>query len=165
MMSVDINSLDYDVYADVSTAEAYFAAAIHASSWDDAAELTKKQALVTATRLLDRQSWATDYDTQAKREDVVNIQNASIELALSLIDGSTVQNDQNTAERVRSISAGSVSITNFRGVDSATLRFPLIVQELLRGYLAGADAAYVSVATGVDSETDFPVDLTVTTGL
>jgi len=80
-------------------------------------------------------------------------------LALALMDGSDVQNFSTTAERIRSMSAGSVSITNYRGVDIAT-RFPQIVQELLRGYLgSGSGTGGAAKVYGVDGETTFPIEL------
>lgn len=158
MDTVTIGSATYDVYADVSVADMYLDAAIHAETWWTLDTDTKARALVTATRTLDRQTWLEDYSTQALREDIDNIINASIELALSLAEGSDVQNQQTTAERVKRLQAGSVSIENFRGIDNPT-RFPQIVQELLRGYLGSDGSNLVGVAEGTDGETIFPIDL------
>jgi hypothetical protein len=113
---------------------------------------------------LDRQTWNDAYNTVALRAVETNIINASIELALAIMDGSEVQNQQTTAERLRTISAGSVSITNFRGIDNPT-RFPQIVQELLSGYLGGSGVFFGATATGVAEETIFPIDLGFNGGL
>jgi hypothetical protein len=104
------------------------------------------------------------YNTQALRFAETAIINASIELALALLDGSTVQDRQTNAERIKAMTAGSVSITNFRGVDDPT-RFPQIVQELLAPYLGGSSSTLgVAVAEGVDTETVFPSALDLSGG-
>lgn len=165
MESVTLGSQGYDVYANVSTADLYLNAASHADSWrEEIDQDVKARYLVTATRLLDRQTWKTEYNTQALRFVEQNIIDASIELALTMYDGSDVQERQNMAALFRSISAGSVSITNFRGVETAT-RFPQIVQELLKDYLGGSGTGYFSIATGVDGEATFPIDLGFNRGI
>lgn len=186
--TVNIGSQAYPVYGDVSKADEYLSASFHADSWNNTFTPEQKaQLLVTATRVLDRQRWKGDKaDTaqelafprinmnlipdpvlDATNGIPVDIENASFELALAIGDGSDVQNQQSTAERIQSMTAGSVSITNFRGVDEFPLRFPLIVQELLRPYLAGSGVTTIGAAkaTGVDGETSFPADLGLSGGI
>lgn len=150
-MEVDIGPDTYFVYADVDEADAYLAAAVHAgTTWTGASVATRSQALVTATRILDRQRWVDAYDTQAEREDVPAIQDACSEMALALLQGSDLQTEQTTGQKLQSISAGSVSLTYFRGADGRPHRFPTIVWELLRDYLGGADLAVYGTASGTD---------------
>lgn len=154
MAYVLIDSAVFTTYADISDADLYLKGAYHATNWralvdDD----TKSRALVTATRILDRQRWKDDYDTFAERILVQNIIDASIELANYIVDGVDVQNDQNISQKIQQLKAGSVSITYFRGAEGASLRFPLIIFELLRDYLAGGGATISGIATGVDTET------------
>lgn len=174
--TVDVDAGVFDVYADLDTASEYLDSSIHAESWTAATDEEKGKALITARRTIDRQSFLGEKTDTAQAlafprketgiEGVVDtelpldIVNANIELALSLLDGSDVQNQQTNVERVRSMSAGSVSISNFRGIDYAT-RFPQIVQELLGKYLGGADSSGTlePKVTGVDEETIFPVEL------
>jgi len=164
MATVDLDT-EFTVYADVEMADEYADGAYHAASWRALTdEDAKARLLITATRLLDRQSWKEGYRTFAEREAEPNIVNASIELAFSMLDGYDPQNTQSTAERIQSISAGSVSITNFRSVDTAT-RFPQIVQELLSPYLGGSSSALFPKIDGEDTETIFPVELGYNTGL
>lgn len=167
-------------YATVEDADAYMDGAIHGSVWEDEDYTTKYKALVSATRMLDRQLWLGSKTDSAQlnqwprtgtgvdgvEDDAVptDITSATIELALAFIGGSDVQNQQSTAERVRSMSAGSVSITNFRGVDTVASRFPQIVQELVAKYLGGSSSSFAAKATGVDTETIFPVELGFGTG-
>lgn len=176
------------VYANIDTANKYLEAAFHADSWNalegTEEDETKAKLLVTATRILDRQLWAgtktaepptqtlqwprTNTGVDGVTDDTIptDIINASIELALSLLDGSEVQNEQNTLSKVRSMTAGSVSITNFRGIEEE-MRFPLIVTELIDKYLAGGSTSsttFAPKAVGVDEETIFPVEVGFGTG-
>lgn len=162
MATIVIDTTNYASYASVDEADAYLKAASHAANWEAATLLQKQQALVTATRLFDRQSWLPTYNTFALRLAVASIVEATIELALALIDGETVQSASTTGSDIASMSAGSVSIS-FRRMASGQVatRFPLIVQELLRAYLEGAGVgSYVSVS-GVDAESIFPLSLGV----
>jgi hypothetical protein len=142
------------VYADVEMADAYLNAAVHGQSWFALDDDTKGRALVSATRTLDRQSWKGDLADPvtpqaldwprintgivgvvgtAIPEDIVD---ASIELALSLSQGSSVQTETNVAQKISSLKAGSVSISYFGGAEvTTTQRFPTIIDELLAPYL------------------------------
>lgn len=167
MATVTIDSVAFAAYADEDDADEYLLASFHASNWTSATELQKQMALVTATRLLDRQDWLGDKTSSSQTlewprtntgvtgvtntvipEDIVN---ACIELALSLVDGSEVQSEQNIAQKIQSLRAGSVGITYFRGAEGSPLRFPLIVHELVGKYLAGATRSLTGLASGVDS--------------
>lgn len=160
MEAVLISSQPYDSYSTVTQADDYLAASFHAGTdWDDASATTKAQALVTATRILDRQTWVAAYDTQAERAGVEAIQNASIEMALALVQGSELQSEATTAQKLSSIRAGSVALTYFRGAEGRPRRFPQIVDELLRDYLGGTDLTVSPQATGLggvsSTEDDF----------
>lgn len=155
MPTVTIDSTEFTVYADVGEADEYALGAIHATTWRDSTttNTTKAMALVTATRLLDRQSWVDDYDTVAERQASEDIVNASIELAFALVDGSPVQNDQSIAQTIQQLKAGSVGITYFRGAEGSPNRFPQIVHELLVGKLkAGSDFIAGALSYGTDGE-------------
>lgn len=159
MEVVLIDSQPYLSYASLEEADEYLAASLHAgATWADASELSRSRALVTSTRILDRQRWRSEYDTQEEREDVAAIIDASIEMALSLLQGSDLQTEQVTGQKLQSIRAGSVALTYFRGAEGNPNRFPTIVHELLRDYLAGG-ADFGPSAFGVDgvsiTEDDF----------
>lgn len=139
---------DFTVYADVDAGDAYVAGTTHGANWTSATTDNKARALVTATRMLDRQKWQTAYDTFAEREVVQDIIDASIEMAISLLDGSTIQTAQNQAQLNQEIKAGSVALKFFRGAEGTPLRFPTIVHELLRDYLAGGNLTVTGIATG-----------------
>lgn len=179
---VMIGSEPYTVFADVATADLYLDAAFQADSWrlGTTTQDMKARLLVTSTRILDRQLWKGDKFDEAQEhafprknmgitglDDSVGVTPngivaGSIELALALLDGSDVQDQRSNAERIRSMTAGSVSITNFRGIDSflgtgGGTRFPLIVQELIGTYLLGSGFG-VAKAVGTDKESVFPGD-------
>jgi hypothetical protein len=157
-------------------ADAYLSAAYHADNWRALDDDSKGRALVTATRTLDRQEWLgvkTDdtYELDWPRKDTgvvgvtddvvpIDITNASIELALSLTQGSDVQNYQSANGNIQSLKAGSASITYFRGGGNGGVptRFPQIVWELVEPYLSGGAGAAntalsASQSTGTDKET------------
>jgi hypothetical protein len=165
MPTVELDS-EFEVYADVADADAYLDAALHGQAdWDALDDDAKARALVTATRTLDRQAWRGEKTDPAQalawprtgtgvagvEDNAVpqGVVDASIELALALAQGSEVQNEQNTGQKLQSIKAGSVALTYFRGADGVPVRFPLIVQELIRAYLAGAGLSIAMKATGV----------------
>jgi hypothetical protein len=162
-----IVSLDTDnpVFADVEMADAYLSGAYHADNWRTLDDDSKGRALVTATRTLDRQEWLgvktddlNELDWPRKDTGVigvdpdlipVDIQNATIELALSLTQGSDVQNYQSANGNIQTLRAGSASITYFRGGGNGgtPTRFPQIVWELVEPYLSGgAGSANVGLA-------------------
>jgi len=173
---IAVDGIDYDVYATIEDADAYLGAAYHADSWraltdDD----VKGMLLVTATRTLGRQTWlgsktvstqplawprsetgVTGVTDTVVPEDIIN---ASIELALAILDGSTVQDDQNTAQKIQTLKAGSVGLTYFREAEGKPLRFPLIVWELVKKYLGSAIMIVGASSSGTDgvsvTDTDF----------
>ena len=164
MATVTIDSQPFVTYEDEAGADLYLSASIHNASWLTATALTKQLALVTATRILDRQKWlgevsvagqdlawprnstgvdgVTDIDIPQKLID------ASTEMALSLVDGSDVQDDQNVAQKLSKLKAGSVALEYFRGAEGAPLRFPLIIHELVREFLAGQALAVTGIVSG-----------------
>jgi DnaT-like ssDNA binding protein len=156
--TVQINSLAYDTYASVEQGDEYLAANFLATAWFDLTEDQKAQLLVTATRLFNRQCWLgekTEADqplqwprTNTGIEGVVdnevptNIINGSIEMAFAILDGNeAINNSQPGAQKLRSIGAGSVNLSWFRGAEGVRARFdrfPLPVQELIGRYLCSS---------------------------
>lgn len=165
---VTIDSLPYDVYRTVEQADQYLIAKF-GTTWFSLTELQKKQALISSTRLIDRQCWkgskTQDYQPLAwprketgiadVEDDVVpdDISNASIELADAISAGSTVaDNPTPGVQGIQSLQAGSVSLSFFRGAEGVLgeQRFPQIVQELVRKYTCGAGGlTVVGKVTGV----------------
>lgn len=178
---VTINSQPYWVYADVETADLYLQANYLAGVWFDLTDQDQKaQLLVTATRLLDRQCWLgektepspspthtlawprTGTGIEGVEDDVVpdDIINGSIELALAILQDDSVVNSQTPgAQKLRSISAGSVNLQWFRGAEGTARfqRFPQVVQELVGRYLCGSQTVaglFVSGTGGISVTED-----------
>jgi hypothetical protein len=182
MPQVDAGGETFLVYADLDTATTYSSGALHATVWAASDDDTRSKALVTATRMLDRQTWKGTRADPAQAlawprantgvADVVptvvpgDIVAASIELAFALLEDTTIQSSPNTAEKIHSITAGSVSITNFRtAVNSNPTRFPQIVQELVARYLGSSSGLAIGAkATGTDGESIFPNDFGIAFG-
>lgn len=166
----------YDVYISLADADAYLEAQIAATNWQaETDDDVKERAIVSATRLLDRQIWqgektdpyqlhafprtgltypdsGDDVPSDAVPQEVLD---ATAELASLLLDGSDVQTnaDPNTS-LVQSLKAGSVAISYFRGEPLAS-RLPTIIEELLGFWLQGSQIAVTGVATGTDRESQF----------
>jgi hypothetical protein len=174
MSVVTIEGDEFTVYGfntdGVADADEYAKGASHATAWralttDD----EKGRYMVTATRLLDRQRWKgektvegqdlawprTGTGVEGVEDDVipVDIVHACFELSFVLADGSDVQYEQNTAQKIASLGAGSVNISYFRGAEGLALRFPLPVHELVRDYLAGSSlGSGLVLSHGVEGE-------------
>lgn len=154
MATVSIGSDDYTSYADQDTADTYLAASVTVVGWATASDDTKGKGLVSATRLLDRQKWATGYTTFDERVAIPAIVDACCELAGMFVDGSTDPlSTSSTQQTIKDLKAGSVQITYFRIDPALAARFPTIIQELVGQYLAGS-ADFASVATGYIGGTD-----------
>lgn len=185
MAVVEISSAEYFAYGTQDESDEYFAAAAHAQAWRDEDDAdVKGRALVTATRMLDRQKWQgekTDPDqdgawprTGVAEDEPVNdegvplkVVHATFELALVLLnDPEAIQVTQNSSQKVSSLSAGSVSISYFRGAEGEPLRFPLPVMELIGDWLgASSDLGGIGFSSGIDGSSSFALGFGRTRGL
>lgn len=171
---VTIDGHEYDVYADIATADLYLAADSSAAGAAWRAETdadTKGRHLVTATRLIDRQRWpgtkSDELQEHAFPRDGMNSEcaedglipqdviDASSLLAAHLeagVDLTGATQEQNVKQQ----SAGSVSIEYFRAFEEAA-RFPLDVQELLSCLVSGANTSPAGgvISTGTGRCSDF----------
>ncbi|HEY5410183.1 MAG TPA: DnaT-like ssDNA-binding protein [Caulobacteraceae bacterium] len=176
MPSVTIGSNEYDVYADLPTADAYLAAQISATDWNDPATTDdmKSAALVSMTRTIDRQQWQgtqTDgYETHAfprtdlKYADGTEVDpnivpdavvNACMEGAAQLVGGAAFQDAATTFNNVKDLKAGTVDIAYFRTIDESP-RFPQVVMELIGLWLNNGSGGVVgSLSSGTGRRTTF----------
>jgi len=145
-------------YVTQAAATTYFTDAIHAAAWTAAATGTKDAGLVTATRMLDRLTWAgtvttssnplqwprtgvVDRDGTAISSSVVptEIREATYELALALIAGKADQYGQ--AGTVSSLQSRDVAVT-FAGSaqtrGGARMGLPEVVYQMIAPLLASA---------------------------
>lgn len=174
--TVTINSVIYDVYASNQIADDYMGAQISSAgtAWRAATEDEQNRALVSATRLINRQTWQGTRDDQYyplafPRSGLLDADGAAVdssivpqqvidaccELAASLLDGSTVQDQSTTENNTQSLSAGSVSISYFRPTSEVSGRFPQVVQELLGLWLSSSASVIVGFSSGTDEESAF----------
>lgn len=181
--TVTIGGTDYEVYADLATADAYMAAQIGeaatawaasvAASTDD----TRRAALNVATQMLDRLAWDGEKTDAANthahprsgmtdREGAEvasatlasDIVNACIELAAwLLVDADVKDRAQATAGNVQSVTAGPASVSFFTPQLGGP-RMPRAVHELISPYLASSSATAFGSAYGSSVDSDFEAD-------
>ena len=160
MQTVTISGTDFNAYASVSQADSYLLADVTYATWDANDNDTKGRYLVSATRLLDAQSWRSGYDAQIERESVTDIINASILIANAVSNGNTeILGNTATEPQQKRLKAGSVEIENFRDFNSASFTgskstdFPPAILALLKPYLAGGAAFSPFGAFGLGGDT------------
>lgn len=170
-------------YASVSDADAYFATRLGASGWTSltgsAGTDTKGQALITATRMIDRQRWAgvpaTGNNVNSSlawpRSGVTDKYGDAVtstglptdlvigceELALSLLEDESVQDTVAGGSNTKRVKAGQVEVEFFRPTLGVLGRFPQVVQELLSQFLAGAGSVAGGVVSGDDRKSYFDI--------
>lgn len=177
--TVTIDSEAYEVFASLDYAENYASAVFGATSWSDATDANKNLALVTATRTMNRQNWIgekadSDNELEWPRSNIEGVaddaipdklKEATVELAISILAGSTVQTSITTENLSKRLKAGSVEIENFRSTAGNNLRFPLPVQELIGQWLTAFATVRTGPASGVDEKSRFTDRYGLTRGL
>lgn len=162
-------------YMTVSSADAYFASAIHASDWTSATDETKENALVSSTRTMDRQRWQgekteDDQDLQWPRTGVTDrygdeVDDSTLpddflagvaEYALDLIQNTSLQDNSSTGSNTKSLKAGSAEIEYFKSTKGTA--FPTIVQDYVSQYFGSGSAVLGSWASGTDASSSFTSD-------
>lgn len=140
-------------YVTLSNANAYHELSLHAANWNDTTTERREQALVTATRMIDRQNWKGQKTDPAQplawprtgvtRNDGSTVDPntlppelilATYELALALLDNVAVQSQGDTGSNIKSLGAGSAQLSFFRPTTGT--RFPTIIQELMGQFLS-----------------------------
>lgn len=166
---------DANSYASVADADAYFLARLGSASWTGTEP--KKAALISATRMIDRQMWQgtpteDDQDLAWPRSGVVDRYGTAMaddelpadfvlgfyELALALLEDETVQDTQQGSNTKR-VKAGQVEVEFFRSTLGLLGKFPQIVNDLLAQFLGGATGAAGGLVSGDCRESFFDDDL------
>jgi len=97
-------------YADITYADAYFLTHLWTTPWDDSIDANKTKALTMGTQIIDTLSFtgevtSTTQDNQFPRDDEVtvptDIQDASCEIALALLDGIQPDKELEAARMLR----------------------------------------------------------------
>lgn len=166
-------------YDTVANATVYFNGRLGADAWTAADTATKGQALISATRMIDRQRWAGTKNTSADvnsdlawpRSGVTDKYGNSVsstaipddlmigfyELALSMLEDETVQDTPAGGSNTKRVKAGSVEVEFFRPTLGALGRFPQVVQELLAQFLGGASSNTGGLVSGDDRKSYFDI--------
>lgn len=156
-----------NTYINQSDADTYFAESINNTAWTALSSTQKEQYLVTATRMIDRQTWAGDKTVSNQtlawpRTSVVDrygnavnsaavpldIINAECELAFAISVDPSVLTVKNQSSNIKSVKAGPAEVTFMRPIIAG--KFPQVVQELLGQYLTSS----VNIATPTVSGDD-----------
>lgn len=174
-------TVDTNTYITEAEADTYFQGSLNLGDWSGLGSDVKERALVTATRMLERQTWlgtkASDAQTLSwPRSGVTDaygnavssasvpqaIKDAQAELALALYLTPQVQNQSSTSSNTKRLKAGSAEVEYFR--PSRGTRFPVIIQELLGSFLSSS-TLIAPLAYGTDQVTSFDTDYGRNTGL
>lgn len=167
-------------YISVADASEYFALAVHGAAWVSADTSVREAALVSATRMLDRQRWSgskaspsqalqwprsglTDRDGNTLSDATVpqEVVDATCELALSLIDNPDLQNSDNSGSNIKRVKADTVEVEYIRGKTGS--RFSVLITELIGLWLAGSsyNGPFIS---GADNESGLSSTFDLTGG-
>ena len=164
VLTETLGGVVYDVYSDVATADEYLAADFTATTWRaETDDDQKRRALITATRLLDRQCWPGEMEDEEQgtawpRTGVPGFEDGDVPqqivdanslLAKYIHEGMAIELNVSTANNVRRIKAGSVEQEYFFPLTNGT-RLPLPVQELLAGLTCGG--ATIAAAQSFDTD-------------
>lgn len=143
---IDVNV--YDSFADIDHADAYLAADVtRAALWGALGEDDKGRALVTATRLLLRQSWIDGTPSLETPPDVVK--DAAALIAADVVAKPAVADGAN-GSNVKAVGAGSARVEFFRPVEGAPLPPAafLLLRDLLGSGSSASDPALDNIAYG-----------------
>lgn len=172
-----IGTNTYVLLADATT---YLDDSINSTAWASLDPDSQTRALISAFRILEKQPWTgsktdplqtaewprtgvTDCDGTAVDDATVpdDIVSAQIELAYYLSQNPTFEADGTTGGNIRSLQAGSASISYFSPNDltsgNPASRFPANIQELIRCFVGGNSTSGVQ-AFGTDCPETFDTD-------
>lgn len=176
MVTITIGANNYEAYADVATADVFLAADSRLNAiWTAADTDTKSRALVTSTRLIDRQDWkgtktvdtqplewprtgVVDRDGNALDPGVIpqEIIDGSIILAALIVEDPTLAEATSTGSNTKRVKAGSAEVEFFR--PQVGTRFPIILHELFGDLLESSSfgSSSGSRSFGTDQESTIP---------
>lgn len=171
MATITIGSVTYTVYSDISDADDYFNGSTRFSDWDGLTTDEKGRALVSSTRLLERQTWQgnktdsgqdlafprtglTDRDGNEVDDSTIpaDVIEASQLLALFIHLEELNEQTSSTEDLNKRIKAGSVEIEKFRADKDTVKKFPNQIIELIGAFLASQTIIAGSLSFGTDGE-------------
>jgi len=168
-----------NTYATLAESNTYLGDSIDSGNWDFLGDDDKTKALISAFRLLEKQSYSgtktdplqtaafprTGLSCHGAAVDSVtvpeDVESAQIELAYALSQDPTLATQANTGTNEKRLQAGSASIEFFNSTDGSggylASRFPANVQELLNCDLASSSSTAGAEAFGTGCPSIFPV--------
>jgi hypothetical protein len=173
--TITISAVNYSVYGLTSDAltdaDNYHAANLAAESWTTATTLEKQQALITAFRAFERESWTGTPDAvataqwprtdatckgEAITDSVIptNIVLGQFEYALAALDNASILTDTSTALGIKKVEAGSAKVTYHYPLNGESSRWPLPITDLISCYLTsstGTSSMLPYVSGGADN--------------
>lgn len=181
--TVTIGAVSHSVYAitadAVQDADDYLDARIGASPWAAASADDKKRALVSAARWIDRvvsfsgtetvdgqpRAWPRDGATcgSATIADGTvpdDLAYAEFELAFILVLDATKQDSSTQGSNVKSVGAGSASISFFSATTGTSQDTPLpaVAWDLIKCLIGSTIGYAVGLASGIDDDSEFCPD-------
>lgn len=182
MATITISGNDYTVYSNLADADDYYLGSVEYSDWNGYTDSEKERGLISATRLLDRQSWQGSKDDEDQTldfprtgltcngndvtaaESLAFAVEASQLLALDLLAGATIETTNSNENLTKRLKADTVEIEYFRADTNANGRFDENVMELVGCFLSSAVPLSSSIATGTDG-TALDNDFTLNRGI
>jgi hypothetical protein len=186
MGTVLIGGVTFEIYSTFTLANDYMKGQTDASAWSAADTTAKNQALVTATRSFDRQTWVgtptdlatpqpiawprtgvTDRNGQAVPDSVIpqDVLNGFYEWALDIVGDVDIasQSPGTNTKRVRTKEKVDVIEVEaetelFRATIGQTARFPIDIMEWISIYLSGSGDAGLAFASGTGVTSGFTTD-------
>ncbi len=156
MGTVSISGNTFDIYGEKAAAVTYMTARLDAAAWTTASGANRDRALVSATRMLDRNNWIGQRTVGAQalefpRTDLVDkdgnavsdatvpvlVEEANYELALAILKDASTQDKATTGSNVKGVKAGSAAVQFFRPTSGTKL--PTTVHEMIGLWLEGGD--------------------------
>lgn len=149
MTTITIGGNNYTAYASVADADAYLLVDPGFATWDALSDDDKGKYLVSATRLIDSQSYIDTANTQTLRLAIDDFKTICILLAKAVvIDGNTEIFGYSVPEQdIDTMKAGSVEINYFRDFTSFSLgryitRWTPAVYALISKYISSGSVGF-----------------------
>lgn len=105
-------------------------------AWFALDETKRKKSLVNAVRFLNALLWGEEADTFEKRDAIAAFATAQYELAVLVVEDSTVTDAADQGSNIQSMGAGSAQITFFNPTTKNADPLPPILMRLVGKYLA-----------------------------
>lgn len=158
-------------YGSLAEADAYFNVSIRSGSWDLFDSLKKQQALIEATRILDRMYWLGEKESEAQElafgrtgltyngkaidaaESLLIAMDAQFEYAYGLLSNPKILNAADASgSNLKSAKAGSAKVEFFRATKGG--RLPTAVNDII-GDFKGSASGGVGLVSGNCDESTF----------